>query len=39
MKHAHVWKWDRKGGRNLWYNHNQQNQLREHQYNETGEKL
>jgi hypothetical protein len=25
MKHAHAWNWDRKGGRNLSYEHNQEN--------------
>jgi hypothetical protein len=35
MKHPHAWKWDRKGGRNLCYKHNQQNRVHEHPCKET----
>jgi hypothetical protein len=30
MMHPHAWNWDTKGGRNLCYKHNQQNQVHEH---------
>jgi hypothetical protein len=39
IEHAHASNWDRKGGRNLCYKHNQQNQVHEHQCNETGKEL
>jgi hypothetical protein len=36
MKHPHTWNWDSKGGTNLCYKHNQQNQVHEHPCKEMG---
>jgi hypothetical protein len=30
IKHTRAWNWDAKGGGNLCYKHNQQNQVQEH---------
>jgi hypothetical protein len=39
IKHTHAWNWDRKGGRNLCYKHNQQNHVHEHQYKEMKKRI
>jgi hypothetical protein len=36
MKYPHAWNWDRKGGRNMCYRHNQQNRVHEHPCKEMG---